>query len=239
MTCLINNNPSTYNYVLDKVLLESMKIGIFDSGVGGQSFIEPIKIRFPDSIIIYKEDKKNIPYGNKTPEELLELTLPIFRSFEEDKCDVVVVACNTVTTTIINQLRENLSVPLVGVEPMIKPAEKISKTKKIAVCATPATLNSNRYKWLKENYAKDIVVEEPDCSNWAYMIENNRQNELLLQEMVSDLHSKNVDVIVLGCTHYHWIEEELKQFAGDGIAVIQPKEPVINQIERIIANSQN
>ncbi len=214
-----------------------MRIGIFDSGVGGRSFIEPIKVKFPESEIIYKEDKDNIPYGSKTPEELLQLTLPIFKLFELDKCDAVLVACNTVTTTIISQLRASISIPLVGVEPMIKPAVELSKVKHIAVCATPATLNSNRYKWLKEKYGKGIEIEEPNCSNWAYMIENNRTNELQLQKMVSDLRAKNVDVIVLGCTHYHWIEEELRLLSGQNIHVIQPIEPVLNQLERVLTDS--
>jgi glutamate racemase len=214
-----------------------MIIGIFDSGVGGRSFIESTQIKFPDAQIIYKEDKENIPYGNKSPDELFKLTLPIFKSFESDKCDAILVACNTVTTTIISQLRGSISVPLIGVEPMIKPAVEISTFKHIAVCATPATLNSNRFKWLKEKYGKGIEIEEPDCSNWAYMIENDRTNELQLQKMVSELKEKKVDVIVLGCTHYHWIEEELRQLSGQNIQVIQPIEPVLNQLERVLTDS--
>lgn len=211
-----------------------MRIGIFDSGVGGKSFVKALKDKFPTAEIIYKEDKANIPYGNKTPGQLFELTLPIFHSFESDGCDAVLVACNTITTNIIGDLRNEVSIPLVGVEPMIKPASALSTTHHIAVCATPATLKSKRYAFLKQKYANNLEVEEPDCSNWAYMIENNRQNELQLQEMIDNLRSKNVDVIVLGCTHYHWIVEELRQLAQPDIQVIQPIEPVLNQLERVL-----
>lgn len=211
-----------------------MKIGIFDSGVGGRSFVDALNMRFPDAEIIYKDDRDNLPYGNKSTEELLSLTLPIFKEFEFENCDAVLVACNTITTNIISQLRESTKVPLVGVEPMIKPASEISKSRVIAVCATPATLSSNRYLWLKNEYAEGLMVVEPDCSNWAQMIENNMQNELQLKNMIDTLRLNKVDVIVLGCTHYHWIEYELRELAGPDIQVIQPIEPVLNQLERVL-----
>lgn len=211
-----------------------MKIGVFDSGVGGQSFVDALKSRFIDAEIVYKEDKDNIPYGNKSPEELLRLTLPIFKSFESEGCSAVLVACNTVTTTIINELRNALKIPLVGVEPMVKPAAEKTKTKNIAVCATPTTLKSARYAWLKQNFGQGINIYEPDCSIWATMIEQNRSSELKLSELITEMRQKNVDIIVLGCTHYHWIESELKQITEPDIQVIQPIEPVINQLERIL-----
>lgn len=211
-----------------------MKIGIFDSGVGGKSFIEPTRDRFPEAEIIYKEDKDNVPYGGKSAELLLELTQPIFKKFEKEKCDAVLVACNTVTTNIIEELRQSISIPLIGVEPMIKPAVSMSQTGNIAVCATSATLKSKRYRWLKETYAPNTNVVEPDCDSWAYMIEHNRQNELKLEEMVDDLKNRRVDVIVLGCTHYHWIEDELRGLSSSDIKVIQPIEPVLNQLAKVL-----
>lgn len=215
-----------------------MKIGVFDSGVGGRSFVSAISSRFPDSEIIYKDDSENVPYGDKSPDELLKLTLPIFHEFEQEKCDAVLVACNTITTNIISELRQNITIPLVGAEPMIKPAAEISKTRVIAVCATPATLSSKRYAFLKEQYGSGTTIYEPDCSNWAYMIENNRQNELELKNTVDDLGSKNVDVIVLGCTHYHWIEDELRLLSAPEIQVIQPIEPILNQLERVLTETE-
>lgn len=212
-----------------------MKIGVFDSGVGGQSFVSSIHERFPGAEVVYIEDKENLPYGDKTPDELLRLTMPLFQKFEAAGCDAVLVACNTVTTTIINELRKSIHVPLVGVEPMIKPASEMTKTGVIAVCATPATLASNRYAWLKNTYAKDINIIEPDCSQWAYMIEHNRKNELQLEQLVASVRSKRVDVIVLGCTHYHWIEQELQELASPDINVIQPIEPVLDQLERVLS----
>jgi glutamate racemase len=137
------------------------KIGVFDSGVGGQSVAKAIKKALPDAEVIVREDKKNLPYGNKTPEELLDLVLPILNMLSKE-VDVIVVACNTVSTTLINRLREKISIPLIAMEPMVKPAAEQTKTKVITVCATPTTLASERYKWLKNEYAKDVKVLEPD-----------------------------------------------------------------------------
>ena len=211
-----------------------MKIGVFDSGVGGKSFVDALQQRFPSTVIVYKEDRENLPYGDKSPRQLLALTLPIFHQFEQEGCQAVLVACNTVTTTIITDLRAQLAIPLVGVEPMIKPAAAMTRSGVIAVCATPTTLHSHRYAELKMAHASGVRVIEPDCSNWAYMIENNRESELALEQLVESLKSQEVDVLVLGCTHYHWIEEDLQKFAKPEIQVIQPIEPVLDQLERII-----
>jgi glutamate racemase len=212
-----------------------MKIGVFDSGVGGEYFVHAVQKKFPDAEVLYLNDKEHLPYGNKSSEQLISLVLPKIRQFEAADCDVVLIACNTVTTTIIGELRNSTTMPLVGVEPMIKPAAAITKTGNIAVCATPATLKSNRYAELKRTYAANTSVFEPDCSDWASMIEQNRQNELALEELVADAVFENVDVIVLGCTHYHWIEQKLQELAGNDIAVIQPTEPVLNQLERVLS----
>lgn len=213
---------------------KSLKIGVFDSGVGGQSVAEAITKALPEAEVTYREDKANVPYGNKTPEQLLKLVTPILQAMVQEGCEVIVVACNTVTTTIINKLRGILSVPLVGMEPMVKPAAEMSKSGVIAICATPATLGSERYKWLKEAYAKNVKVLEPDCSDWAYMIENNQVDHQKIKRRTEEVCNAGADVIVLGCTHYHWIEEEIKQTVNGRAQVIQPIEPVIKQLRKVL-----
>jgi glutamate racemase len=215
-----------------------MNIGVFDSGVGGKSFVLSVQTRFPDANIIYKEDRENLPYGNKTPEQLFSLTLPIFKQFETESCAAVLVACNSVTTNIIHLLRSEISIPLVGVEPMIKPAAQVTETGVIAVCATPATLQSKRYAELKKLYAQDVTVVEPDCSNWAQMIEDNRSDELELTKMVMSVIQKGADVLLLGCTHYHWIEDRLRDISGRSLTIMQPTEQVINQLEKVIKEQE-
>ena len=208
-----------------------MKIGVFDSGVGGLSVANAICKTLPDHEIILKEDRENLPYGTKTPEQLLGLVTPILNKMEEEGCQIIVVACNTVTTTIIKELRERIAVPLIGMEPMVKPAAELSKTGVIAVFATPTTLASERYKWLKQEYCENIAVIEPDCSTWSKMIEHNQVDESQIKNNTLSAITSNADVIVLGCTHYHWIEGLIKQIADGKAQVLQPEQPVIKQLQ--------
>ncbi len=211
-----------------------MRIGVFDSGVGGQSVVNAIQKALPEAEVIYVDDKANVPYGSKSPDELYVLVSPIMRDLAV-RVDAIVVACNTVTTTLIERLRRDLAVPLVGMEPMVKPAAEQTGSGVIAVCATPATLKSARYAWLKETYADGVKVLEPDCSDWAYMIENRQVDHDKLRRRIEEVCRAGADVIVLGCTHYHWIEEDIKSIAGRyNAAVIQPEQPVIEQLKRVL-----
>lgn len=213
------------------------KIGVFDSGVGGQSVVNAIHAALPDLEVVYAEDKQNVPYGDKSPEELHKLVLPILQNQVAQGCSVIVIACNTVTTTIITQLRDEISVPLIGMEPMIKPAVERSKSNKIAICATPTTLASERYRWLKETYAKNIEVLEPDCGDWAQMIEKNQIDHQKLRNRIVGVCERGADVIVLGCTHYHWIELDIQKIASEyDTVVIQPEQPVVDQLKIAIDN---
>jgi glutamate racemase len=213
-----------------------MRVGVFDSGVGGQSVINAIKKELPELEIVYKDDKKHLPYGSKSVEEVHKFVRPIFKEFIEDGCQVIVIACNTVTTNLISQLREEFSVPMVGMEPAIKPAAEATKTKIIAVCATPRTLASDRYKWLKKQYAKNVKVLEPNCSDWALMIENNQIDSDKIANTIKEILDKGADQIVLGCTHYHWIEDEIKQLTNGKAHVIQPEQPVVRQLKKLVKN---
>lgn len=211
-----------------------MKIGVFDSGVGGLAVVNAIQKELPGLEIIYKDDKKNVPYGTKPISEIHRLIKPIFQEFIEDGCQVIVIACNTVTTNLAPKLREEFNIPIVGMEPMVKPAAQASKTRVIAVCATPRTLSSPRYQWLKDQYAKNVKVLEPDCSEWALMIENNRVEREKVAKTIKEVINDGADQIVLGCTHYHWIEKLIKQTANGQATVIQPEKPVIDQLKRVL-----
>jgi glutamate racemase len=209
-------------------------IGVFDSGIGGLSVANAIEQALPNDKVIFVNDEKNVPYGTKTPETLLALVVPILEGLVDQGCEVIVIACNTVSTTLINELREKISVPLIAMEPMVKPASEKTQSKIIAVCATPTTLGSKRYAYLKETYAKDIKVIEPDCSDWTSMIENNEVDVEKITKQINDACESGADVIVLGCTHYHWIEDLINNVAGSRAVVIQPEQPVIEQLKRVL-----
>ncbi len=210
-------------------------IGVFDSGIGGLSVVMAIEQAMPDAIVIFKNDTEHMPYGNKSPEQLLELVVPLFRQFEAAHCDAIVIACNTVTTTLIEQLRALFSIPLVGIEPMIKPASQLTSSKIVAVCATPTTLSSQRYHELKDTFAAHITVLEPDCSQWASMIEHDQVQENAIKLQIDEVCNAGADVIVLACTHYHWIEELINTTINGRATLLQPEQAIITQLQRVLA----
>lgn len=213
------------------------KIGIFDSGIGGLSVKRAVQHALPNVEVVYKSDKQHMPYGDKPPQQVFDYVLPILKDMQNQSCDAIVIACNTVTTNHIAQLRQQIDVPLVGIEPMVKPAAAHTKSGVIAVCATPATLKSKRYAWLKQEYAGGVTVIEPDCSRWAYMIENNQVNHAQIQSQIDDVCKQGADVIVLGCTHYHWIEETIRQMADGRARVIQPEQAIISRLKTVLAEN--
>ena len=212
-----------------------MKIGVFDSGIGGKKVAQLIQKNRPQDEIIFVNDEQHVPYGLRSPEQIYEFIEPIFKSLVNRGCVVIVVACNTVTTTLIKRLRQEFDIPFVAVEPMVKPASELTKTKVIAVCATPKTLASPRYAELKNTYAKSIKVIEPDCSQWASLIEKKAITKAKIADTILPAIRLNADVIVLGCTHYHWIEEEITKIAGKNAITIQPELAVSRQLDRVIA----
>jgi glutamate racemase len=212
-----------------------MKIGVFDSGVGGVSVARAIQEALPEHEVLIVSDAANAPYGIKQPPELLNLVEPLLEGLVDQGCQVIVIACNTVGTTLIEQLRQIFAVQLVTMEPMVKPAAELSKSKVIAVCATPTTLASKRYAWLKQTYAQGIEVIEPDCSDWAYMIENKQVDRQQIHDRIEAACRAGTDVIVLGCTHYHWIEDVIQDTAGERAIVLQPEVPVIKELKRVLA----
>lgn len=214
--------------------MRKIKIGVFDSGVGGLSVVRAIQKELPELEVTYKDDKEHVPYGTRSIKEIHGFIKPIFQEFVDEGCKTVVVACNTVTTNLIGQLREEFDVPMVGMEPMVKPASGSTKTGIIAIFATPRTLSSQRYAWLKTEYAKGIQVLEPDCSEWALMIEDNKVEREKIVMIIEEVISRGADEIVLGCTHYHWIELLIKEIADGRAEVIQPEKPAIVQLKRVL-----
>lgn len=216
-------------------IVSGMHIGIFDSGIGGEAIAASLRKNFPQATITTVNDREHMPYGEKSSTEIIQLTDNALQPLLHAACDVIVIACNTATALAIESLRKRYPAQkFVGIEPMIRTASQLTKTKVIAVCATPSTLSSKRYGHLVEKYAKDIKIIEPDCREWAYLIENNALNREHIQLMVDRAIAENADVIVLGCTHYHWIKERIIDQIEGRALVIEPSEATIRQVKRLL-----
>lgn len=207
-----------------------MKIGVFDSGIGGLSVARAIESAFPEAIVIYINDTTNVPYGTKTPEHIYELAYPKIAELYKIGCDPIVLACNTLTMTNKPRLEAVFPVHFIGLEPMIKPAATLTETGKVIICATPVTLASERYMELKDTYAANITIIEPDCAGWASLIEENEITEEKIRATIESGLTAGADVIVLACTHYHWIEQVIRRIADGRATVLQPEEAVIRRI---------
>lgn len=212
-----------------------MKLGIFDSGIGGEAVATSLRSAFPAAEIVTVNDREHLPYGDRTAEDITALTDAAIQPLLAGNCDVIIIACNSATAAAIETLRARYPEQrFVGLEPMIKPAAATTKTGTIAVCATPATLGSDHYAHLKQTYGSDVTIVEPDCSTWARMIEDNEVNESHIEETVKTVCSAGADVIVLACTHYHWIQEVVERAAAGHAAVIEPSAAIADRVSSLL-----
>lgn len=212
-----------------------MKIGVFDSGIGGKAIADRLKSDYPNEEVLYVNDYKNVPYGTRPQDEVVSLTDSAIQPLLRENCDVIVLACNTATAAAIEILRSRYaSTPFIGLEPMLKPAVAETKAGIIAICATPSTLSSDRYKALKQEYAVSTTILEPDCSDWAYMIENNTIASRKVEKVIEDVCSAGADVIVLACTHYHWIKDEIVAIANGRAIVVDPSDAVSERVKAVL-----
>jgi glutamate racemase len=216
-----------------------MHIGVFDSGVGGKSVAIYLEKVFPNYKIEFVSDSKNVPYGNKSYDDILMLTSLSVKKLINDECDIIVIACNTATAVAIDWLR--LKYPektFIGCEPMVKTAASITKSKLVTVLGTKTTINSQKYKNLKEKYGQGILFIEPDCSSWASMIEDDEIDDKQISKVITDQIEKGSDVIVLACTHYHWIEPMIKELVKDRATVLNPSSAIAKRIKSIVKNKK-
>lgn len=212
-----------------------MHIGVFDSGIGGEAVAKDLAKAFTDAKISVVNDRKHVPYGTRSNKEILALTDAALQPLLTSDCDVIVIACNTATAVAIDTLRLNYpEQKFIGLEPMVKPAPLLSKSGVIAICATPATLNSERYNRAKELYATNVTIVEPDCSDWAKLIEDNNMNQQIIADDISECLEAGADVIVLGCTHYHWIKEDILKLVEDKAIVLEPTEAIVSRIKELL-----
>ncbi|MEM8845917.1 MAG: glutamate racemase [Bacteroidota bacterium] len=213
-------------------------IGIFDSGVGGTSIWKEIRKKLPFEDTVYLADSKNAPYGTKSAEEILELSIKNTELLLSKDCKLIVVACNTATTNAISYLRKNFEVPFIGIEPAIKPAALHTKTKKVGVLATKGTLASSLFYNTSKLYAEGITVLEQEGKGLVELIEAGKEDsdetKALLKKYLEPMLDSQIDCLVLGCTHYPYLIPILKTMLPENIQIIDSGEAVARQTHTIL-----
>jgi glutamate racemase len=195
-------------------------IGVFDSGLGGLSVLGALAEICPSADLVYAADTAHVPYGNKTPEQIRARVLAMGQALINKGCTTLVVACNTATAEAIDALRAtHPSIPVVGVEPGIKPAALNTQSGQIAVLATVATAKSQRLAQLIARHAPHKIVHIIPCHGWATEVEAlNLSAPPIIQDIrqhLLPLIDQGVDQVVLGCTHYDFLAPTLSHLIGD------------------------
>lgn len=220
--------------------MKSEPIGIFDSGVGGTSIWKEVVKMLPHENTIYLADSANAPYGEKSKEEILQLSIKNTEFLLEQGCKLIIVACNTATTNAIDYLRAHYSVPFIGIEPAIKPAALHTKTKKVGVLATKGTLSSSLFHNTSKLFAEGITVLEQEGKGLVELIEagktDSKEMRTLLTEFLNPMLDQEIDCFVLGCTHYPYLIPVLKEIIPANITIIDSGEAVARQTKAVLGN---
>jgi glutamate racemase len=214
-----------------------VRIGFFDSGIGGLALLEAALKTFPKNQYVYFADNAFAPYGDKTEHEIKQRCLAILGYFESLNVEAIVVACNTATAIAIDEMRAKTTLPIIGVEPAIKPAA-LSEQTEVAVLATRATLLSERYKKLKAKYDGKGIYESA-CAGWVTALEENHREHWpsLLEAALSEIKENHVSHIVLGCTHYIGLKDRIQDYFGYDLTFYEPTSGVMQRMKHILGES--
>jgi len=221
---------------------DARPIAVFDSGVGGISVLKHIHHLLPNEHLIYVADSLNAPYGNKSTSEIKTRCFTIADFLIEKNVKALVVACNTATAAAIDSMRAQYSLPIIGMEPAVKPAAEASKTGVIGVLATTGTLKSVQFSALLESYGRNVEVVTQACIGLVECIErgelNDESTRVLLQQYCQPLLDEGADTIVLGCTHYPLLKPLIQELVGENVVLIDTGAAVANQLKSRLLEQQ-
>ncbi len=216
-------------------------IGVFDSGVGGLTVLRHIRAALPAEDLLYVADSAHAPYGVKSPQFIEARALAIAEFLVARDAKALVVACNTATAAAISRLRERFDLPVVGMEPAVKPAAEATRTGVIGVLATSGTLESGKFADLVGRFGSQARVIVQPCPGLVERIEagdlTGPLTRRLLEGFVAPLLEAEADTLVLGCTHYPFLEPLLRELAGEQVAIIESGAAVARQLARRLAET--
>lgn len=213
-------------------------IGIFDSGIGGLSLLPAIKQLLPQENICYVADESFSPYGEKSLEALIQRSRKITQHLIDLDCKLILLACNTATTQVINTLRKEYELPFVGIEPGIKPAALATKTGVVGVLATQGTLQSELFNASVAQYATSIKLLKQIGHGLVECVEekksNTPQTRFLLKQFIDPMIAQGMDVLLLGCTHYTFLIPQLNKLLPDEVQILDNSHAIAQQVNRLL-----
>jgi glutamate racemase len=214
-------------------------IGFFDSGVGGLSIYRAVHQLLPQFATMYIGDHAHVPYGTRTHQQVRQFTTAIIQFLINHNANPIIIACNTASGASLQYLRnEYPDINFIGLVPAIKPAAETTRTGRIGVLATPGTFRGKLYMQVKTQFASDVVVYQDTCSGLVEEIENGRVFQptarTILEHALKPMMAMNIDRLVLGCTHYPFAVEVIRDIIGDQIEIIEPGQAIGRRTQFII-----
>lgn len=214
-------------------------IGVFDSGVGGLSVLRAIRALMPEESILYFGDQGHVPYGPRSMEQIQSFSEGITQFLLDHNSKLIVVACNTASAAALTHLRGCFpNISFVGMEPAVKPAAESTKTGKVGVLATPATFQGALYASVVERFGAGVELLQHTCPGLVSQIEkgdlDSNVTRAILEDALHPMLAKNIDTVVLGCTHYPFVIPLIEQIVGENVRVIDPAPSVAKQAKRLL-----
>jgi glutamate racemase len=218
---------------------ETQPIGVFDSGVGGLSVLRAMRQLMPAEHVIFFGDQGHVPYGPRSLEQVRAFSEGITRFLLDEGAKLIVVACNTASAAALASLRQTFpDVKFVGMEPAVKPAAETTRTGVVGVLATPATFQGALYASVVERFANGVQLLQDTCPGLVQQIEQGnlegKETREILESALLPMLEKNIDTVVLGCTHYPFVIPLIEQIVGESVRVIDPALSVARQAERLM-----
>lgn len=214
-------------------------IGVFDSGVGGLSVLRAIRRELPHESLIYIADSAHAPYGDRTREFVEARAVALVEHLVGEGAKAIVVACNTATVIAVERLRATFAVPIVAMEPAIKPAVALTRSKVVGVLATTQTLASPSVARLVERHGEGVRVLLQPCPGLVECIErgdiDSAATRALVTRYLAPLLASGADTLVLGCTHYLFVEPVIRDLAGTGVTLVESSQAVARELRRRLA----
>lgn len=214
-------------------------VGVFDSGVGGLSVLRSIRSLLPFHPVLYLADQAHVPYGARSEQEVRQFSEEISRFLLSQGARIIVIACNTASAASLYYLRTVFpEVPFVGMEPAVKPAALATHSGVIGVLATPVTFQGELYASVVSRFARQVTVLQDDCPGLVGQIEAGQldapETRQILERSLAPMLQKNVDTIVMGCTHYPFVIPLIQEIVGPGVQVVDPAPAVARQAKRLL-----